>query len=62
MRIDNDALTPGMVVAGPNISGMSALLDELFDNPQRDPITTRNVFPGTFIIIVGTEDSFTQIQ
>lgn len=62
MGAQDERFAPGIMVAGSDVSGTPALLQEFLDQAQRDTKTTGNFFTVSFFLVVGTEDSFTQVQ
>jgi hypothetical protein len=62
MGVQDERLAPRITVTGCNVSGASALLQEFFDQAQRDTETMGDFFAVPFLLVVGTEDSFTQVQ
>ena len=55
-------LAPGAIVARPDLSGVAALLQELFDHAQRHLETLRDLFTRAFLPIVASQDPFAQVQ
>lgn len=55
-------LAPGETMAGSDVTGESALSQELFDQTQRDAVVAGDLFPCSFPIVVRRHNSFTQIQ
>jgi len=62
MRVQDERFAPRIMVTGCNVSGASALLQELLDQAQGDTETMGSFFAVPFLLVVGTEDSFTQVQ
>jgi hypothetical protein len=62
MGAQDERFAPGTTVTGSDVSGAPALLQEFLDQAQRDTKTTGNFFTVSFLLVVGTEDSFTQVQ
>jgi hypothetical protein len=52
----------GVTVPGPQVTGAAALLQKLLDQAQRDPKAPGDFFAGAFLLIVGGQNPFTQIQ
>jgi hypothetical protein len=44
------------------VAALTALLQELFDHPQRNPEALGDFFAGAFVLIVGSQDTLPQIQ
>lgn len=47
---------------GSDVAGVPALLEELLDHAQGNPETMGHFGARAFVVVVGTEDSLTQIQ
>ena len=62
MGTQDKRFASGITVAGSNVSGAPALLQEFLDQAQRDPETMGNFFTVSLLLVVGREDSFTQVQ
>jgi len=62
MRVQDEWFASGITVAGSDVSGAPPLLQEFLDQPQRNTETMGNFFTVSFFLVVGTEDSFTQVQ
>lgn len=62
MAGDDQGLAPGVVVARPDVAGVSPLLQEFFDHAQRHPETMGNLFPRALLLVVGRQNPFPQIQ
>jgi UDP-N-acetylmuramoylalanine-D-glutamate ligase len=60
--VQDERFAPGITVTGSDVSSTPALLQEFLDQAQRDTKTTGNFFTVSFLLVVGTEDSFTQVQ
>ena len=45
-----------------DVAGAPALLQELLDHAQGNPETMGNLVARALIVVVGSQDSFTQIQ
>jgi hypothetical protein len=52
----------GAMVPWRNVAGASALLQELFDHAKRDAIASPDLLASAFLIVVRSQDSFTQIH
>jgi hypothetical protein len=52
MDFQNLGLAPGKMVTRSNVSSALALLEELFDQTQRNPIPFGYFLPGAFLLIV----------
>jgi len=55
-------LAPGKVMSGSDVAGAPALLQELFNHPERDPKTMGNLDPGAFVLIIGIDNPLPEIQ
>jgi len=55
-------LASGVVVAWSDLAGPPTLLEELFDHAQGDAVTVSNLCTGAFLMVVGGQDPFPQIQ
>ena len=53
---------PGQAMAMGDVTGVAALLEELFNHAQRDAKAVGNLVASTLVIVVGLEDSLPQIQ
>jgi hypothetical protein len=62
MGAQDERFAPRITVTGSDVSSAPALLQEFLDHAQRDTETTGNFFAVSFLLVVGTEDSFTQVQ
>ena len=62
MGVQDEGFAPGITVTGSKVSGAPALLQELLDKAQRDAETMGDFFTVSFLLVVGTEDAFTQVQ
>jgi hypothetical protein len=62
MRRHNEGFTPGMAVARSDIPGAPALLQKLLDHAQGNPEAPGNFLTVSLLLVVGAEDSFTQVQ
>ena len=62
MNGHNKGFAPGMAVAWSDIPGASALLQKFFDQAQGNPVTAGNFLAVSLPLVVGAEDSFTQVQ
>jgi hypothetical protein len=62
MGAQDERFAPRIAVTGSNVAGVPALLQELLNHAQRDPETMGNFFTVSLLLVVGTEDSFTQVQ
>jgi hypothetical protein len=62
MGVQDERFASGISVTGSDVSSTSALLQEFLDQAQRDTETMGNFFTVSFLLVVGTEDSFTQVQ
>jgi hypothetical protein len=50
------------MVAWSDLSGPFALLQQLLDHTQRNPVTIRDFLPAALLIVVGSHDPFPQVQ
>jgi predicted RNase H-like nuclease len=62
MTSDNEGLAPRAMVARTNLAGSSALLQKLFHHAQRNPVSIRDFLAATLLIVVGSQNPFTQIK
>jgi hypothetical protein len=62
MGAQNKWFAPRKTVTRSDVSGTPALLQEFLNQAQRDTETMGNFFTVSFLLVVGTEDSFTQVQ
>jgi len=62
MSRQDHRLAPGETVARANFPGAPALLQELLDHAQRNPITAANLLSGPLFLIIGSQYSLAQIQ
>jgi hypothetical protein len=58
MPRDDPRLAPGQVMAMRDGAGVAALLEELFDHPQRNPETPRHILARAFPGIVRPQNAF----
>jgi hypothetical protein len=62
MRRHDEGFASGVAVPGRYVPGASALLQKLFDHAQRNPVATGSLFTVSLLLVVGAENSFTQVQ
>jgi hypothetical protein len=62
MTRHDEGFASGEAVARRYVSSASALLQKLFDHAQRNPVATGCFFTVSLLLVVGAEDSFTQVQ
>ncbi|MEI8123535.1 MAG: hypothetical protein WCI20_16050 [bacterium] len=62
MGVDNEGLATAPMVTGSDVTGMAALLDELFDHPERDLKTAGHLFTGGVAAIIGLENTLPKIH
>jgi hypothetical protein len=62
MGVQDERFAPGITVTGSDVPGAPPLLQEFLDQAQRDTETMGNFFTVSLLLVVGTEDSFTQVQ
>ena len=62
MGDQDERFASGKTVTRSDVSSAPTLLQEFLDQAQRDPETMGNFFAVSFLLVVGTEDSFTQVQ
>jgi hypothetical protein len=62
MGVDNEGLATAAMVTGSDVTGVAALLDELFDHPDRDLETTGDLFAGGVATIIGLKDTLPEIH
>jgi hypothetical protein len=55
-------LATGETMARANVSGSPALLQELLDHAQRNPVTAANLLSSPLFLIIGSQYSLAQIQ
>jgi hypothetical protein len=58
----DDRLSARVMMARSNLSCAPALMEELFDHAQRDPVAVGDFFPRSLPLVVGSQDAFAQIQ
>jgi hypothetical protein len=59
---NNHRFASRKVLAWSNVPGAPALLQELLDHAQRDSETVGDLGTSAFPVIVGTKNSFAEIQ
>lgn len=62
MGVDNEGLATAAMVTGRDVTGVAALLDELFDHSDRDLETAGHLFTGGVAAIIGLEDALPKIH
>ncbi len=62
MGVDNEGLAAAAMVTGSDVTGVVALLNELFDHPYRDLETAGNLFTGGIATIIGFKDTLPSIH
>jgi hypothetical protein len=62
MGLTDHGLASREMVAWANVSGSSALLQKLLHHPKRDAVTSGDLFSGAFLMVVGIQNPFAQIQ
>jgi len=62
MGRDDERLAPGAMVARSDISGASALLQELLYHAKRNAVASRDLVTRAVGIVVRNKDSFAQVQ
>jgi hypothetical protein len=62
MILKDHWLAPGPMVARTNIPSPPTLLQKLLHHAQGNSITMRDLLPGTFFVVVGSQNPFPQIQ
>ena len=62
VRLQDQRLAATQVMARCNVTSMAALLDELFDHPERNLVAAGDLVAGTFTTVIGSKDPFTQIH
>jgi hypothetical protein len=60
--VENDGLAAAAMMPGSDVSGVAALLDELFDHAERHLETTGHLFTGGIAAIIGLEDALPEIH
>lgn len=58
----NLGLSPCEVVPRLDASGVTALLEQLFDHAKRDFETRRDLFTGAFVIVIRSKDALPEIK
>ena len=59
---DNHRLASAEPASRGNVAGAPTLLQELLDHAEGNPETVGNLRPGALPVIIGSQDSFAQIQ
>jgi hypothetical protein len=59
---DYHRLAPAEPIPGADVAGVPALLQQLLDHAQGDPETMGDLGARPLIVVIGGQDSFTQIQ
>ena len=62
MGVDDEGLATAAMVTGRDVTGVAALLDELFDHPDRDFETAGHLFASAVAAIIGLEDTVPEIH
>jgi len=62
MGVQDERFAPGITVTGSDVPGAPPLLQEFLDQAQRDTETMGNFFTVSLLLVMGVEDSFTQVQ
>ncbi len=62
MGVDNEGLASAAMVTGSDVTGVAALLDELFDHADRDLETAGYLFAGGVATIIGFKDTLPEIH
>lgn len=62
MTIENERLAAAAVMTGSDITGMAALLEELFDHGQRYLKPVGDLFAGDIPTVVGFENALPEIH
>ena len=60
--VENDGFAAAAMMTGSDVSGMAALLDELFDHAEGYLETTGHLFTGGIATIIGLEDTLPEIH
>ena len=55
-------LAPGETVARTDLPGPSALLQELLDHAQRNPVTIADLHASPLFKVIGSQNPFAQVQ
>jgi len=55
-------LAPGETVARTDIPGSPALLQELLNHAQGNPVTVADLLSRPFLMIIGSQNPFAQVQ
>ena len=51
--LDQDRLAPGIAVTGPEVPGVTALLQQFLDHAQGNPEAAGNLFAVAFLLVIG---------
>jgi hypothetical protein len=62
MNRDDLRLVFATGISAGNIAGMTALLEQLFNHPLRNPETPGDFLAGVFVLIMGSQNALSQIQ
>jgi len=62
MNLDDERFASRVSVARPDLASPLALLQKLFDHTQRNPVALGNLLAGSFQIIIGSQDAFSEVQ
>jgi len=62
MSLDDERFASRVSVACPDLASTLALLQKLFDHTQRNPVALRNLLAGSFQIVIGSQDAFSEVQ
>ena len=62
MGVDNEGLATAPMMTGSNVTGVAALLDELFDHPHRNLETAGHLFTRGIATIIGFENTLPEIH
>jgi len=62
MAVENERLATAAVMTGSNVTGMAALLEELFDHGQRYLKAVGDLFAGGIPTVVGFENALPEIH
>ncbi len=62
MPFQNHRLAPGIAMPRADVSPALALLEKLFDHAQGNAETMSDLLTGAFLLVVGSQDSFAQVE
>jgi hypothetical protein len=62
VALDQRRLAAGVTVAGPDVAGMTALLQEFLDQAKGNPEAPGDFLAGAFFLVASGQDAFAPIQ